>query len=475
MDSAEKGPGQDYFTSLNDDCILEIFDRLSLDSLCEISVTCKRLHVLAGNYYQRKYPELVSRTVRIENIDGRIRFRGPEKYAKYFSKHAKSVVYFGHYEKNEQLVQFMRSNFSKNIKKFSFYGVNRFKSIGREIREFLQQVEILSCTIVSNRIDVCFDDILNNVPRVKILHIDLPKSIKKVKMPRIEMSCLEVLWFRSNFSLVMNELERFLQCNSTIKRLTFELWRAKTNDVKKLFEIVIRSKIVELFVEFCSESLSEEPFLFIDFGAMRKEVEMLDECEHFKRLEVRFDFNRTEGLGVYLLSLMGSWLRAFKGLHIHNLHNRDGFTQFLRCHTHLTVLSIDQRFKEVNHEIHQLLSKELTNLEEFYYYRQNQHGQITSNVKEIISFYVRNTRKLYKIVVLNLEAEDSSFNALEFSEQRKKLNDGIELTIYVASDKKETTTVSDNASELVTIKRISIVYSDELDLPNPFIRYRFNR
>ena len=43
------------FLDLNDDCIESIFDRCSLDTLCSLSLTCKRINRLAKSYFNRKY------------------------------------------------------------------------------------------------------------------------------------------------------------------------------------------------------------------------------------------------------------------------------------------------------------------------------------------------------------------------------------------------------------------------------------
>lgn len=49
----------DYFTSLIDDCMFNIFDRLTLHDLCNISKTCVSLRDIAGQYFIRKYPNEV--------------------------------------------------------------------------------------------------------------------------------------------------------------------------------------------------------------------------------------------------------------------------------------------------------------------------------------------------------------------------------------------------------------------------------
>lgn len=44
-----------HFCSLNDECINNIFDWLSIGDLCRLKVTCKRLYLLANEHYQRTY------------------------------------------------------------------------------------------------------------------------------------------------------------------------------------------------------------------------------------------------------------------------------------------------------------------------------------------------------------------------------------------------------------------------------------
>lgn len=48
---------QTEFLDLNDDCIREILSKLDLDSLCEMSLTCKRIQPLAVYQFQRKHAD----------------------------------------------------------------------------------------------------------------------------------------------------------------------------------------------------------------------------------------------------------------------------------------------------------------------------------------------------------------------------------------------------------------------------------
>lgn len=48
------------FSSLNDECIHNIFDWLSIYDLCRLKVTCKRLYLLAKEHYQRTYIQTIA-------------------------------------------------------------------------------------------------------------------------------------------------------------------------------------------------------------------------------------------------------------------------------------------------------------------------------------------------------------------------------------------------------------------------------
>ena len=43
------------FCSMDDDCISLVMDWLSIEELCKLKVTCKRLYLLANEHYKRTY------------------------------------------------------------------------------------------------------------------------------------------------------------------------------------------------------------------------------------------------------------------------------------------------------------------------------------------------------------------------------------------------------------------------------------
>lgn len=74
------------FCSLNDECIHNIFDWLSIADLCRFRVTCKRLYLLANEHYPRTYGQAITRYGghRYTNIN-------IEKYHKSFASFAQKV------------------------------------------------------------------------------------------------------------------------------------------------------------------------------------------------------------------------------------------------------------------------------------------------------------------------------------------------------------------------------------------------
>lgn len=83
----------DYFSALADDCILHVFDRVSLDDLCHMSVTSKKFKKLAEKQFERRYPELVTETYRIDQGEvEKIAFRETENHLKYFNQKLECVT-----------------------------------------------------------------------------------------------------------------------------------------------------------------------------------------------------------------------------------------------------------------------------------------------------------------------------------------------------------------------------------------------
>lgn len=65
-----------FFTlfDLNSNCLKSILKLLPLTDLFLLSQTCKRLHQLAGEHFQRQYPEIRMEIGSYSNIKGQVKY-----------------------------------------------------------------------------------------------------------------------------------------------------------------------------------------------------------------------------------------------------------------------------------------------------------------------------------------------------------------------------------------------------------------
>lgn len=98
------------FMDLNDDCIFEIFERLTQTDLCSMSFTCKRIQTLAFDQFERQYPEQFI-TIETNEKDGEILIDSNHngQHVKYFSKFIQNVRLNGSWSDTKQLFDFVKT------------------------------------------------------------------------------------------------------------------------------------------------------------------------------------------------------------------------------------------------------------------------------------------------------------------------------------------------------------------------------
>lgn len=158
------------FLDLNDDCMIGVFRKLSLNDLCTISCTCKRLQQLAYYHFQHENPD---EWMHISEDRKRC-----EKYQKYFGKYIQNVsISFGHYEAGP-LFRFINTVCSTDMKRLKISVCAR-KTVclnsthGEIIKEQLKNLEILQ--IQGNHQYHRFDlheSLLKHCVKLRDLYID---------------------------------------------------------------------------------------------------------------------------------------------------------------------------------------------------------------------------------------------------------------------------------------------------------------
>lgn len=449
----------DYFTTLNDDCIFEILERLSLDDLGALSRTCKKLHQMSEHHFQRRYPHLKSKRIYIvsNRFNDVLCFHEKDRYVKYFSRHIENVVInLPHRKLTDHLLQFMDVYCSKDIKKMKFISGSWAKSFKRGINEWLGRVETL---FIDNHTynDVCLDDALK-LPLVKKLKF---YDLYNKKLPLFDCPNLEVFdcCIATRSPGIMNDLKVFFERCPKLKRFTCRL-DPRTDRLKQLLEIVIPTRIEELFIEFfgfCGK---------IDFKTAKNELRMLDQREHFKRLEIKIDAMEMKN------SSELTSLKSFTGFYFANWKQSVHVNRYIEDCNSFRNLTILLMRGYVSETFSTNLAKNLPNLKIM-----SKSGKQSNDVQRTIMPFARFARKLNSMIVHEEEIEPEVLDINSLNAERSKLDDAEKLVIYLVSwigIGPPKVLQKDETSELIDIKRVTYTHSQHADLHNPFIPFEFS-
>lgn len=277
------------FLDLNDDCIEVIFDRCSLDTLCSLSLTCKRINKLAKFYFNRKYTKH-----RMEIID---ELTGPtvncnENYVKCFASKIRNIRIATRYLHLNQLriFKFLKENCCENLKELELDTValsyKRPEKYGSIIKDQLKSVETLSLINCSSY-DI-YKGFLRYCTQLKHLIVkeDLHKSFDYTWMNQ-KYPHLESLGFHLHRGIsnkiddqLEDNLESFIQLNPQIKNIsTTEL---------KLLMVINRSQLNldYIILRICKYDLLSE---------MVELLQILCVSNQLRRVKLEFGFHMLFG------------------------------------------------------------------------------------------------------------------------------------------------------------------------------------
>lgn len=108
---------------MDDDCIETVCNRLSLHDLCSFSLTCKRIHNLTNQYFNRKYK---NHRMEILNESSGPRINTSEHYAKCFASSIRNIRITSRYWNLNpiNLFTFLRLNCCENLNELEFDTIN---------------------------------------------------------------------------------------------------------------------------------------------------------------------------------------------------------------------------------------------------------------------------------------------------------------------------------------------------------------
>lgn len=300
------------FLSLNDDCILSLFDWLQAKDFCSISKTCQRVHQLAGGYFRRKLPdiwlELSPRTVRSYFCCGRqktLRLLPKTWREEYFSEFYQNIqIQDSIFADVSLLYRYIQTKCCKNIKRIRFdLRTPLSESHIEYIKEHLKHVESIEfyiCTIN----DYFFDclKICENLKHLKVTNCygRYATSWMTEKYPHLEH--FEFTPFDENADELLGT---FLRLNQTIRWCSVTLERNIEEAVRC---IVMNTKNLETLVLTIREKC--------DFSKIANDLKVLRERSNFKELELILPPNACDSDNLFAVADSLVCMKSFKMLQI---------------------------------------------------------------------------------------------------------------------------------------------------------------
>lgn len=132
--------------SLNQDCILKIFEYLELNELCAISKTCTKLQQIAELFFCQRFKKKMMTEVSIRvRFDRKIVVLPEDEYVTQFLKLMQNLkISCGYTLRPLDMVEFMRNKCNENLINISFEQIKFNKLHGAMIIDWLSTVEGLA-------------------------------------------------------------------------------------------------------------------------------------------------------------------------------------------------------------------------------------------------------------------------------------------------------------------------------------------
>lgn len=421
----------DYFTALDDDSILEIFQRLSLGDLWTIGETCKKFNELVKKSFKQNYPEIVSRQICIlkrgktfrlcrENrafgCSRSIRYKfGSEKYIEYFGRQLENIkLCFQGSEVSASLIEFIKSSCSENIRKICFDGLRLTSaSYEKEFKDILKNVESVTFQHCSVGLGMQLENIVNDLPHLKDLKI-LGHNFFLEKVDWQHIKCPKLKTFTCTLGErkpTAEDLTNFFEEHPTVKKFSCYMFQPMSDRLKTVINTVIQCKNVErLFIDINGH---------INFCSIEKELKVLDKRDSFSALGFGLLSHRVRNL--HELASVNSLTALRFSIESNAANDLNQHFEALNLMPNMKTLWIDGYIENLSED----LSLKLKNVEELLL-------EETYKVKDDILRFVRNSPKLRQISIFeSLHLTKDTCNIAMLNRERKRLDSAVKLTISI--------------------------------------------
>lgn len=411
-------PEESSILSLNDDCLRDILDKLSLDDLCAISQTCVRFQELSIDHFRRRHKEKV---MIIENVqDGTWNVQpDDEKYVECFAIFIQNISIGKSCASNaalRELSTFYASDENAAIKELRFenWRPGILKSHGNSLAFILKDVESVTFSKTAVLGDL-HDFILQFMPNMKSLtlwkNFTEPEN-KTDWMNKTYPNLEHFAWHLESKEVPIARIKHFLDINPNIRSFSLQSKSPKT-----LNQLILQSiRVNELFFEVdrveCDVSTVLDDLRI--FFKQQPNSRLHLKCGDAIRKQLNFD--KLANLGPYI-----------EGLYFEKGVIDAKLAKQLVTFENLKVLQVELGIRNAK----QLAA--IPNLEEIFVYWGVNKQNFTSYSSSLLE-YASQLPNLKKIYLRNNTIPFEKFNFKGLQRARRKLPGAQKLQIYFKTD-----------------------------------------
>lgn len=416
------------FLTMNDDCLEAVLEWLDWDDLASISKTCKRLHVLAQEFFLRKYP---GAHINIWNLGEGVVLIPRTPWARTFSHLIKDARVSG---EDVNIYRRLSKSVHKQLRALNISSKSLTEECIDCITDQLQFVETITLDdcMVTNELHYTVLQYCKNIKRLHLkgfLFEDLEKQGVKCQWLQHTYPHLELLQLDDMRKEQHYNLSEFLRRNKTIKAFISRdmHWSAVlkviTDANAKLDDLIIGlkesgSRIVAKMTKQFDNYYGTDTFRFL-------KLRMIEMCDQLNELHDKGNLKRFY-LKTWHASIAVDFADVFKK--IRTLHGIDLSSESIDDKTVASSVASLSQLKTLNLylitkiEYAEILSKGLVNLEEL---------QMIMDSYETIYPFIRNSPKLQRIYFLCVRTNDTSIDLAKLNRERSKLADAQKITVYI--------------------------------------------
>lgn len=425
---------------MNDDCIFEIFDRLTHDSLLEMALTCKRFHGLAAIQYRRQNP---TKSVYFQVLADTVDIQPKELDIQIFGTKLLNVVIRGvgqNWHMAEHALHYIATNCSTSLKSVRFECMMLSRVHLDALKHLLHRIEKLAFHKVTFIHDF-YKDFLRHCMELKHLIIfDSIGMVEKdasgwltMEYPHLESICISSTMATS---FQFNDLwDKFFRRNPTIKSFSCHFIYVVDPAARPVKAIERNAKNLErLYL-----SLHRIGHL----NSTYYDLSVLCTKPQFKFLELHMAESSVHNLIIH--NKMLATFSALKAMHLTKLTVNPDICTALGAFMHLEQINIVQC--TIDMVCSELLAKGLANLRRIY-------GEWTLDTLAAFIRYTPTLNEIHLSNELHMLVMSDGTSLYDLNHERSLLPNASVVTIFIhLKPETDLTPFEIETNQLVRIKK----------------------